>query len=152
MQRNVHAVKQKWDNLIKFWILRSFMIGSTREGEIFKSISLRTRSQKRRKENNHFFSFNYKRKVKVRFHFSYSSSPDRWERSLAWSTNNGDEVRTRPSSLGTCLPTICSSSLSRFLTDSETSVPSSLSPLFFLKYPASRHLVGRTSWRWGLGL
>ena len=49
--------------------------------------------KKRRKENNHFFSFNYKRKVKVRFHLFLSSSPDRWERSLVGSTNNGDEVR-----------------------------------------------------------
>ena len=103
--------------------------------------------KKRRKENNNFFSFNYKRKLKVRFRILPSSSPDRWERSLAWSTNNGDEARRRSSSYGSCLPTICSSSLSRFLTDSERSWPSFLS-----KYPASRHLVGRTSWRWGLGL
>ena len=100
--------------------------------------------KKRRKENNHFFSFNYKRKVKVRFHLFLSSSPDRWEKSLAWSTNIGDEVKRRH---GSWLPTICSSSLSRFLTDSEHSLPLSLS-----KYPASRHLVGRTSWRGRLGL
>ena len=84
--------------------------------------------------------------MKVRFHFLLPSSPERWERSIAWSTNNGEEVR-RGSDCGLWSPTICSSSLSRFLTDSEHSVLLSLS-----KYPASRHLVGRTSWRGGRGL
>ena len=81
-----------------------------------------------------------------------SSSPERWERSLAGSTNNGDEVRRRSQPRpGLWSPTICSSSLSRFLTDSETSSPS-LRWSLQAKYPASRHLVGRTSWRGGLGL
>ena len=73
------------------------------------------------------------------------SSPERWERLFTWSTNSGDEVRRWSS--GWWSPTICSLSLSRFLTDSEISWPFSM-----WKYPASRHLVGRASLRDGLGL